>query len=71
MTLWKQLAEASGSRTQPATSEMPPAGFEDRDDHRTACASVITYLRIVDMNLTFNSGRRAGAGETEALPPAL
>jgi len=24
----------------PATSKMPPAGFEDRDDHRTACASV-------------------------------
>jgi hypothetical protein len=24
----------------PATSEMPPAGFEDRGDHRTACASV-------------------------------
>jgi hypothetical protein len=24
----------------PATSWMPPAGFEDRDDHRTACASV-------------------------------
>jgi len=23
----------------PATSKMPPAGFEDRDDHRTACAS--------------------------------
>src|SRR5207248_2926066 len=26
----------------PATSEMPPAGFEDRDDHRTACASVFS-----------------------------
>ena len=25
----------------PATSEMPPAGFEDRDDHRAACASVL------------------------------
>src|ERR1700675_5183898 len=25
----------------PATSKMPPAGFEDRDDHRTACAYVI------------------------------
>src|SRR5260370_28640854 len=24
----------------PATSKMPPAGFEDRHDHRTACASV-------------------------------
>jgi hypothetical protein len=23
----------------PATSEMPPAGFEDREDHRTLCAS--------------------------------
>jgi integrase len=25
----------------PATSKMPPAGFEDRDDHRTACASTV------------------------------
>src|ERR1700694_149467 len=24
----------------PATSKIPPAVFEDRDDHRTACASV-------------------------------
>jgi hypothetical protein len=24
----------------PATGNLPPAGFEDRDDHRTACASV-------------------------------
>jgi hypothetical protein len=23
----------------PATGNLPPAGFEDRDDHRTACAS--------------------------------
>jgi hypothetical protein len=23
----------------PATSKMPPAGFEDREDHRTLCAS--------------------------------
>jgi len=23
----------------PATSEMPPAGFEDRESHRTPCAS--------------------------------
>ncbi len=27
----------------PATSGMPPAGFEDRDDHRTACASVLSH----------------------------
>ena len=26
---------------------MPPAGFEDRDDHRTACASILLtdYLK--------------------------
>ncbi len=29
----------------PATSKMPPAGFEDRDDHRTACASVVRLER--------------------------
>src|SRR5437588_12919458 len=23
----------------PVTGNLPPAGFEDRDDHRTACAS--------------------------------
>jgi hypothetical protein len=23
---------------------MPPAGFEDRDDHRTACASLVGKL---------------------------
>ena len=34
-----ELAEASGSRTHQRHRKMPSAGFEDRDDHRTACAS--------------------------------
>jgi hypothetical protein len=24
---------------------MPPAGFEDRDDHRTACASLLSQYK--------------------------
>src|SRR5580698_10789298 len=31
----------------PATSKMPPAGFEDRDDHRTACASSTSRQEVV------------------------
>ena len=34
------MAEASGGRTHRRRDCPPPAGFEDRDDHRTACASV-------------------------------
>jgi len=26
----------------PATGNLPPAGFEDREDHRTPCASVVS-----------------------------
>src|SRR6266404_2283555 len=33
------MAEASGGRTHRRRGDPPPAGFEDRDDHRTACAS--------------------------------
>src|SRR5580693_8890327 len=34
-----EMAEASGGRTHRRQGNLPPAGFEDRDDHRTACAS--------------------------------
>jgi hypothetical protein len=34
-----EMAEASGGRTHRRRGDPPPAGFEDRDDHRTACAS--------------------------------
>src|SRR5258708_33397164 len=34
------MAEASGGRTHRRQEDLPPAGFEDRDDHRTACASM-------------------------------
>jgi len=40
----KSLKTIGGSVCEsntPATSKMPPAGFEDRDDHRTACASIV------------------------------
>ena len=33
------MAEASGGRTHQRQDCLPLAGFEDRDDHRTACAS--------------------------------
>jgi|HubBroStandDraft_2_1064218.scaffolds.fasta_scaffold06200_7 uncharacterized protein (DUF4415 family) len=39
---WSQRVKIGGSEWEsnpPATSEMPPDGFEDRDDHRTTCAS--------------------------------
>src|ERR1043165_918789 len=35
------MAEASGSRTHRRQENLPPAGFEDREDHRTPCASVL------------------------------
>src|SRR6266849_1936631 len=35
------LAEASGSRTHRRQANLPPAGFEDRESHRTPCASVL------------------------------
>src|SRR5438552_14915042 len=34
------MAEASGSRTHRRQENLPPAGFEDREDHRTPCASI-------------------------------
>jgi hypothetical protein len=40
-----KMAEASGGRTHRRQDCLPPAGFEDRDDHRTACASVLARPR--------------------------
>jgi hypothetical protein len=34
-----KMAEASGGRTHRRYRKITTAGFEDRDDHRTACAS--------------------------------
>src|ERR1035441_3936789 len=42
------MAEASGGRTHPGRECPPPAGFEDRDDHRTACASVALRAKATD-----------------------
>ena len=36
------MAEACASRTHRRQANLPPAGFEDREDHRTPCASVPT-----------------------------
>ncbi len=37
------MAEASGGRTHRRQANLPPAGFEDRDNHRTACASIFSF----------------------------
>jgi len=39
------VAEASGSRTHQRQGNLPPAGFEDREDHRTPCASASILLK--------------------------
>src|ERR1700686_4487159 len=39
----EEMAEASGGRTHRRRGDPAPAGFEDRDDHRTACASVLIF----------------------------
>src|SRR5579864_1781107 len=44
------VAEASGGRTHRRHREMPPAGFEDRDNHRIACASIL-YLQLLTNTL--------------------
>src|SRR5215469_5990536 len=38
------MAEACASRTHRRRANPPPAGFEDREDHRTPCASVLVDL---------------------------
>ena len=43
------MAEASGGRTHRRHRKMPPAGFEDRDDHRTACASARDQISKVEI----------------------
>jgi hypothetical protein len=41
-----KLAEANGSRTHHRYRKIAIAGFEDRDDHRTACASVAQAILL-------------------------
>src|SRR5579864_4454246 len=45
------VAEASGGRTHRRHRETPPAGFEDRDNHRIVCASIL-YLQLLTNNVT-------------------
>jgi hypothetical protein len=42
------MAEASGSRTHHRYRKITIAGFEDRDDHRTACASASTIKQATN-----------------------
>ena len=47
-TLAKRIPGHGGSVCEsnaPATSEMPPNGFEDRESHRTPCASTNKLAR--------------------------
>ena len=55
------MAEASGSRTHHRRRKTTTAGFEDRDDHRTICASAL---------LVYVSRRNAGwlAGDNHLVP---
>src|ERR1039458_6577454 len=39
MTQVLKLAQVSWGRSDRRQENLPPAGFEDRDDHRTTCAS--------------------------------
>jgi len=39
----KSVAEACVSRTHRRRANPPPAGFEDREDHRTPCASILYF----------------------------
>src|SRR5260370_26810085 len=45
------MAEANGSRTHRRRRKTPPAGFEDRDDHRTACASPCFLCRFLRLTV--------------------
>jgi len=41
-----ELAEACVSRTHRRQVDLPPAGFEDRDRHQPAYASVLCYQQL-------------------------
>ena len=68
------LAEANGSRTHRRYREITTAGFEDRDDHRTACASASTeqatdcYIRGL---FQFANGRATLKGSSPGMFGAL
>src|SRR5690242_1801254 len=57
------MAEASGSRTHRRQANLPPAGFEDREDHRTPCASGLNQIKR--MVATVTNGRRRPKWLTE------
>src|SRR5690348_3172888 len=50
------MAEASGSRTHLRRANPPHAGFEDREDHRTPCASALVQIKWVGTMLTNGQG---------------
>jgi hypothetical protein len=50
------VAEASGSRTHHRYREITTAGFEDRDDHRTACASTFIIINLQTTLVPLHAG---------------
>src|ERR1700722_9854252 len=52
------MAEASGGRTHQRRDCPPLAGFEDRDDHRTACASVPLTKQTPRKSRSFTSASK-------------
>src|SRR6266436_1631230 len=46
----------------PATGSLPPAGFEDRDDHRTACASASMTRRRGTLSVSQHRRSYFGCG---------
>src|SRR5512135_1818694 len=63
-----RMAEASGSRTHRRRANPPPAGFEDREDHRTPCASGLNQINWQGTTLTNGQREHVPAA---TLPPAL
>ena len=62
--LVSNMAEANGSRTHHRYREITTAGFEDRDDHRTACASASVRIiaRAASFSLSYRDRAAAGVG---------
>jgi hypothetical protein len=44
--LLRRIGGSEWGSNPPATGSLPPAGFEDRDDHRTACASELFAITL-------------------------
>ena len=60
-----RLAEASGSRTHHRRRKTTITGFEDQDDHRTACASRFRRQKKTPQISTDPHGLRLGDRQSE------